>query len=297
MWDEFMQSDCNMNMCILQRLDVWKISKQACIIYIYIHIIYIIYIYMCYMYIDNYTSTQRFPIRLSDSRQSWNAAKRPLVSQRWSGSLKLRRLVLGVWSQKSLMDWDGWKLIGLVAMMNSIFMFVFSLQVPVFIHLQKKMTGWLDCWLAGCAIVPSLMCHAVKVCAGIQDESNDKVHPKTPIFFQRPLKEGSSFAMGFCWEFPEWESNQMPSCETWQTGQRDPRLPDSCCWTAIHFISTFSSTTAWLVIFLFLGLLFLVGNNCSMRPKFLEEFGMDMCLYIYTCIYIYMQIYFGFICN
>lgn len=81
--------------------------------------------------------------------------------------------------------------------------FCFGLQVPVFIHLQKKMTGWLDCCLAGLAIVPSLMCHAGEGFAGIQDESNDKVHPKTTIFFSEAFERGSSFAMGFSWEFPE----------------------------------------------------------------------------------------------
>lgn len=127
-------------------------------------------------------------------------------------------------------------------------------------------------------------------------------------FFSEAFERGSSFAMGFSWEFPEWESN--PGISLWHlaTGQRDPRLPDSCCWTAIHFISHFFfHQPAWRVIFGFLGLLFLVGNTVLVQCA--QSFGgiwhwyvfiyIYTCIYIYMCIYIYtyMQIYFGFICD
>ena len=70
--------------------------------------------------------------------------------------------------------------------------------MPVFIHLQEKMTGWLDCWLAVFAIVNiceygcpfiDVPCWMVNVFAVIQYESNEQVHPKMTKLLE-PLEEG-----------------------------------------------------------------------------------------------------------
>ena len=152
--------------------------------YIYTHI-YIYYIYIhIYIFLRkifaydiwivhsntllNVPSNQRFQI----CRQSWNAAKRPLVSQRWSGSLGENMGDSGGSVVGSLIseisEGLSWVEIRWVSGGHDEFYVhvCFGLQVPVFIHLQEKMTGWiagwlfLPLWIYVNMGVPSLMCHA-----------------------------------------------------------------------------------------------------------------------------------------